>query len=379
MDIKDLVPPEERRVGYLVPLDSISLADADDGTATSWIHAMPIGEYQHPLYGKMSFTSERVSRFAQGVLSKIRGIDIAIDYAHRNDEEAAGWVQAADARSSGLWLLVQWTKDAANSIKEGKFRYFSPEFADQWTDASGTKHSDVLIGGGLTNRPFLKDLLPVNLAEVLGSKQEKEEVQSMSDELLSKVRDELGLEEDASDEAILEALTEMKVSEPKKTEESKPVPAVAMTEDMKVLSEQNLELQERIDALEAGAQLKEVTFSLTEWHRGGEAGKHGLPPALDEDVKSVLLSIPSALVSKVTEMIDKIIENGLIPLQESPVRRPKSDGSEPNATEEFLTKVQELTEGGMDEIEAYAEVSRDADLFGAYRDEQHALAEEEEV
>ncbi len=380
MDIKDLVPADERRVGYLVPLDNISLADKDDGTATSWIHAMPVGEYEHPFYGKIAFTAERIERFAAGVMSKVRGIDISIDYSHDALGEAAGWVTAADSRPGGLWLMVEWTKAAADRIRDKKYRYFSPEFADEWTDAKGKKHKDVLIGGGLTNRPFLKDLLPVNLSEVLG-KQEKEEVLSMSDELLSKVREQLELDEKATDKEVLEALTsglKAPVEKPELKEE-KPVPPVVMTESEKRTQEENKQLLGRIDALEAGAQLREVTLHLKEWQRGGEAGKHGLPPALNEDVQSVLLSMPSALVPKVTEMLDKIIENGLVPLQETPVRSKRStDGGEETATEAFLKRVKELTGEDMDEVEAYAEASRDSDLYGAYRDEQHALAEEEE-
>ncbi len=381
MDIKDLVPPDERRVGYLVSLEGISLADQDDGTATSWIHAMPIGEYEHPFYGKIAFTAERIERFAAGVMSKVRGIDISIDYSHDALGEAAGWVTAADSRPGGLWLMVQWTKEAASKIREKKYRYFSPEFADEWKDAKGKTHQDVLIGGGLTNRPFLKDLLPVNLSEVLG-KQEKEEVLSMSDELLSSIRKALELGDKATDEELLKALTELRTPpkpapEPKKDPPADP-PAV-MTESEKRTQEENKQLLERIDALEAGAQLREVTSRLKEWQRGGEAGKYGLPPALNEEVQSVLLSMPSALVPKVTEMLDKIIEKGLVPLQETPVRRkPLGEGGDETATEAFLKRVKELTGDDMDEVEAYAEASRDADLYGAYRDEQHALAEEEE-
>ena len=379
MDITDFVPPDERRVGFLVPLDGISLADQDDGTATSWIHAMPIGEYEHPFYGKIAFTAERIERFASGVMSKVRGIDISIDYSHDALGEAAGWVSAADARPGGLWLMVQWTKEAADRIRDKKYRYFSPEFADQWTDSKGKKHEDVLIGGGLTNRPFLKDLLPVNLSEVLGSKQKKkEEVLSMSDKLLSSILEQLKLTDKATDEEVLKAITESQ-SPPEPKKDDPPDPPLVMTESEKKTLEENKQLLERIDALEAGAQLREVTSHLKEWQRGGDAGKHGLPPALNEEVESVLLSMPSALVAKVTGMIDTIIEKGLVPLQESvKPKRPEGGGGDETATEAFLKRVKELTDADMDEVEAYAEASRDDVLYGAYREEQHALAEEEE-
>jgi len=150
--------------GYWVDLKSRQLGE------TSWIHALPIGEYEHPVYGKMSFTPEKVNNFALSVKQKTRGTELDIDYDHKTDpakgNKAAGWVKDAEVRSDGLYLNVDWTNEAASAIKAGEYRYFSPEFDDEWTDPQGTKHTDVVFGGGLTNRPFLKDLCPVNLSEV---------------------------------------------------------------------------------------------------------------------------------------------------------------------------------------------------------------------
>jgi Mu-like prophage I protein len=61
---------------------------------------------------------------------------------------------------------VDWTEEGASLVKSGKYRYFSPEFMFQWKDpANGTEHKDVLLGGALTNRPFLKDMEPVAFSE----------------------------------------------------------------------------------------------------------------------------------------------------------------------------------------------------------------------
>lgn len=138
---------------------------------------MRVGEYQHPLHGKISFTSDRLMRFADSVRNKVRGIALDIDYDHKADptkgNEAAGWVEDAKVEGDTLYLLVDWTKSAVSKIKEKAYRYFSPEFQDEWTDAQGVIHRDVLFGGGITNRPFLKDLLPVNLSELTFAEQKK--------------------------------------------------------------------------------------------------------------------------------------------------------------------------------------------------------------
>jgi hypothetical protein len=151
--------------GYWVDLLGQQLAE------TSWVHALPIGKYDHPVYGAMDFTTEKINNFALSVKQKTRGIDLDIDYDHKQDpakgDKAAGWIKDAEVRTDGLYLNVNWTPSAAQALKDGEYRYFSPEFDDEWTDPQGLKHTDILFGGALTNRPFLKDLMPVNLSEIM--------------------------------------------------------------------------------------------------------------------------------------------------------------------------------------------------------------------
>ena len=137
----------------------------ENGAEASWVHALPLGNYKHPIYGTISITKERVKAFADSVKNKVRGIDPSINYVHNNEDVAAGWVKNAEERADGLWLFVEWVKDAAKKIKDKEWRYFSSEFEDEWTDSQGNKHKDVIFGGALTNRPFMKNLVPVNLSE----------------------------------------------------------------------------------------------------------------------------------------------------------------------------------------------------------------------
>ena len=188
------------RFSYYADLSSIQLDESGKG----WIQAMRVGEYQHPVHGKLSFTSDRLRRFAENVVNRVRGIDLDIDYDHKSDpskgNEAAGWVRDAKVDGDALWVLVEWTKTAASKIKERAYRYFSPDFQDTWTDASGKTHQDVLFGGGITNRPFLKDLLPLNLSELSFAEPKKEKGMD-----LKELRKLYGLPEDGSqDDQILE-------------------------------------------------------------------------------------------------------------------------------------------------------------------------------
>lgn len=150
--------------GYWIDLKGISF---DDGT---WLQAFPLGHYEHPVFGQISITPERVQRFAANVQMKVRGQDLDIDYDHKADTRvAAGWVSDAQARPDGLWIKVAWTPTARQKLEDGEYRYFSPEFVDEWVHPkTGLLFKDVLFGGALTNRPFLKDILPINLSEMVG-------------------------------------------------------------------------------------------------------------------------------------------------------------------------------------------------------------------
>lgn len=152
------------KASFLVDLNGITLSE-ENGVNSSWVHALPLGSYKHPVYGTIDITVDRVKRFADSVVKKVRGIEPSINYNHNNNDIAAGWAKNAEARSDGLWLFVEWTTDAVGKIKEKAYRYFSAEFADVWEDPQEQKYSDVILGGALTNRPFMKNLVPVNLSE----------------------------------------------------------------------------------------------------------------------------------------------------------------------------------------------------------------------
>jgi Mu-like prophage I protein len=154
-------------MSFLVDMAKIQLNDS----GPTWIQGFPLGTWHHPTHGEISITPERVKRFAEGVAKRVRGQDLNIDYDHQAGE-AAGWVRAAEDRGrDGLWLSVDWTPTARQQLSEKKYRYFSPEFQDEWENPAqpGVKHQDVLFGGALTNRPFLKGIVPINLSEAFAA------------------------------------------------------------------------------------------------------------------------------------------------------------------------------------------------------------------
>ena len=139
------------------------------GGNVSTIEIMRVGNWNHPLYGEFSIDMERLDRFAQNFNDGVRKA-IAIDIEHRSDEGAVGWVRnvfVADKEGINVLMAeVEWTDEGVDLIKKKKYRFFSPEFADEYEDAaSGEKYRDVLIGGAITNRPFFQELEEITLSE----------------------------------------------------------------------------------------------------------------------------------------------------------------------------------------------------------------------
>ena len=139
----------------------------NEGDRKSYVQLLRPGSWNHPEYGKLEFTSKHFDDFVKNFNDKVRGVDLAIDQEHKPEEGAAGWIRKLENRGKdGLWALVEWTKVGVDLVKDGAYRYLSSEFDYEWEDnESGKKFENVLFGAALTNRPFIKDLSPVNLSE----------------------------------------------------------------------------------------------------------------------------------------------------------------------------------------------------------------------
>lgn len=352
------------RFGYYADLRGLSFSEG--AKPKTWIMAAKVGEYLHPTYGKISFSAERIQRFADSVKNKVRGIALDIDYDHKADpargNEAAGWVEDAKVEGDALMLLVEWTKTAAEKVKEGAYRYFSPEFQDEWQDATGVTHRDVLFGGGITNRPFLKNLLPINLSELTFAERNNE---GNSMDPLKELRKLYGLAEDGSQDDQIAARaqndreaainhrdpvdktatthapnndagdkqekvgglpfdattatgvdkdgnmvtpTDLQLSELAKTQ---PALALMLREQMKA----NADQAKRLAELENANKLAEIRVKLNEYRTGAKV----VAPVILDQATQLLIALPVQLHEKVHAMlgeVQKLGERGTVLLGE---------------------------------------------------------------
>jgi len=180
---------------------------------TSEIEVLRAGEWEHPQYGLIKIGEDDIDKFVQSFDNKIRKVDLAVDQEHMPEKGAAGWYRelkkVVEDGKAKLKATVEWTKLGQQLIKDGIFKYFSPEFDFDYEDQETHDHfENVLIGGALTNRPYFKSLAPVALSENLYAGFTSEfdekggEIGMTKEELKAKLAEdtEFELPEDASDE-----------------------------------------------------------------------------------------------------------------------------------------------------------------------------------
>lgn len=144
---------------------------SDAGEVPTELQYARTGKFNHPEYGVFEITAPMLSEMASNFSKNILQVDPAFDYFHENAKVAAGWPRAFELRENGtqLWATnIEWTPQGQERVASKELRYFSPEFKFVWTHPeTGQKFSNVIFGGGLTNRPFIRGMEPlISLSEV---------------------------------------------------------------------------------------------------------------------------------------------------------------------------------------------------------------------
>lgn len=298
---------------------------------------------------------------------------------HNGDGEAAGWVKDAEQRSDGLWAFVEWTTSAAQKLKEKAFKYFSAEIYEEWEDNQGKKHQDVLFGGALTNRPFMKNMVPLNLSEATidnafelvstitgtevdslkGGKVELTEEQV--DQIAAKLSEKLGFKPNDGVTPIPEKLQLAEIDELKKLAEENPLVAGLV----KHLESQGVNLAETSQKLRE----TQVEQKLSEFNR---ASKLVVTPATQKIMQEFLLELPMALSEKFWDIMNQMrtSQGFLVELGERTGATVKF-GEQKSASQRFNELVNEkMASNKMSFADASEAVGRaEPSLWEAYRQE----------
>lgn len=374
------------RASYRSDLNAITL---DEGSNQSWIMALKKGNYKHPIFDEIVIDDARIQRFVANETQQVRGISMDIDYDHkRRRDDAAGWVLQTEARPDGVWYLVEWTDEAAGKIRKKEYRYFSAEFADEWTHPeTSVTHTDVLFGGGLTNRPFIKGMVPVNLSEseAVEARLAEEHPTSTGDGGateggavdLTAIRTALKLSEGTSDEDVVKAAL-AKLAEPA-------LPVAPPADDVTKLAEDNpaiarllaeqQENKKRLAEMEAAMNLSEVRTTLHDVDDGTELA---ITPAVKNLAEPLMAKLPKAVRADLVAILRQFAEGtGTVKLGEpvgtSAVRHTAVEAGDPvKEFQELITEVQEKDKLSYRDAVSRA-MQRNPQLFEKYRDATEAF------
>ena len=190
--------------------------ESGDESSTRWHKILVEGNWEGHPQGPMAITSDTINKIVANGQRKT--IDTLVDYEHGSllkmfggDSKASGWVKKFESRkeddgTTSGWALIDWTKSAFSSIKNGEFKYLSPSI--RWETKDRETNSDIgpsLHSIALTNTPFLHELPEVALnSSAFFSQTKKEESEKMS---LKEIAKSLGLSEDATESAITDKCT----------------------------------------------------------------------------------------------------------------------------------------------------------------------------
>lgn len=226
--------------GFSVLLDA-------PGEPTGALQLAALGDFQDGRYGDFAITADDVQEWASN-LAHLPGQRALIDLDHKadrspRDSEAAGWITGVRLEDGVPKADVEWTPKGEAAIREKRYLFFSPTYGD-FKDETGTIHANTLVGGALTNKPFLTSMPMLTLAseEALQQAVDQDEAATrLLDALAVKQRDNqpkpqgggsdsrramdaqvlklLDLPEDTDDAKLLEAVTALKAKADKEPAE----------------------------------------------------------------------------------------------------------------------------------------------------------------
>jgi hypothetical protein len=131
------------------------------------IEIAKVAEGEHATYGMLKITQQHLESMEQNFKSKVTGVDLSVNEDHKKNE-AFGWFKDVwlSHDKQTLFGQILWNAKGTTALSEKEYRYFSPEFRFNYKHPhTGEEFGATLVGGALTNYPFLKMEAIVELSE----------------------------------------------------------------------------------------------------------------------------------------------------------------------------------------------------------------------
>lgn len=152
--------------GRMRLLSSFELADSAVVGQNKWVTVTRTGTFTDPRYGTFEITRAMLWSMVANFKANVVGQEIFIDVNHQPGNGAAATVKELAVEGDRLRAMVVFTEFGIEAVRSRGFRYLSAEYHENFVDnESGKAFGPTLLGAGLTVRPVLKRLDPVQLSE----------------------------------------------------------------------------------------------------------------------------------------------------------------------------------------------------------------------
>ncbi|HWP96418.1 MAG TPA: phage protease [Syntrophomonadaceae bacterium] len=270
-----------------------------------------LGKWKHPQYGNLEGTQEKFDSIIENFHKNVLGRPPYIRLGHTKDNAptfgdapAEAWVYDVVQEGPVLFALAHPTGDEiVSAIREKRFRFASPEYQENYTNKeSGMKAGPTLMAIGLTNEPFL-----TRLPDTVALAEHPDEVYLDYEEEVTRVDDTLVKK---FSEVLNSFIEKLKTAVPGTSgltmDERAKLNEVDALKTQLAQSQEQMKLAEgRISAAENAAWSAQVESRLA------DLVAKGIPPAMCEPVKAVLLANPAAASTMI-----KLADNKEISLAE---------------------------------------------------------------
>lgn len=158
------------------------------------------GSFYDPRYGCFQITPRHLAEMVRNFNTRVYGQDIFIDVSHRPEDGAAAKITRLWVDQDRLLAEVTWTPYGKDAVTQRGYRYLSAEFDEDYIDNEQRQsHGATLLGAGLTLRPVIKRLDPVDPTRLsesitihpLLAEQLRKEGQAIVNKYLKKLLDRL--------------------------------------------------------------------------------------------------------------------------------------------------------------------------------------------
>lgn len=247
-----------------------------------WVQLLRVGKFPHGTYGDLEITQKHLQEFKKNFDDNVRRVDLAIDYFHNSDQDAAGWIKEVELRNddSELWIKPEWTPKASQKLSDKEVRYISADFSFNYTDKEENKtYGATLFGAGLTNRPHIKNMRAI-LSEHFDDDKVERVLSALKEQPIKQENKEMNFEEMLKEAG--------KLSEDQKAQLAEKLGFSAKVNSK--MSEDSAKLSEEIETLKSEKQSVERELAFTKMLSEGKV----VPAQKEAFMKNDMVAFASA-------------------------------------------------------------------------------------